>query len=204
MVILHTSSTLEPPTDGLHIAFYKADAYSPEESVGYLMRRIISVTTLEIERKLVPSGLTNAQWMPLLRLHMGHASTVAELARGCDLDAGSMTRLLDRLEAKQLVIRTRSVDDRRVVNLELTDAGRDAAEDIPEVLCEVQNAHLAGFSVDEFTTLQDFLRRILANSHAVQASQVLRAALARPDLQRGALPAANKSDKALPTARTKV
>ena len=135
---------------------------------------------------------------------MGHASTVAELARGCDLDAGSMTRLLDRLEAKQLVIRTRSVDDRRVVNLELTDAGRDAAEDIPEVLCEVQNAHLAGFSVDEFTTLQDFLRRILANSHAVQASQVLRAALARPDLQRGALPAANKSDKALPTARTKV
>ena len=199
-----TSSTPEPPTASSHFAFYKADDYSPGESIGYLMRRIIAVMALGVERELVPSGLTNAQWMPLLKLDTGHASTVAELARGCDLDAGSMTRLLDRLEAKQLVSRTRSVDDRRVVNLELTEAGRSVAKNIPKVLCDVQNAHLAGFSPDEFTTLQDFLRRILANSHALQASQVLRAALARPDQQRGALPAANKSDKALPTARTKI
>ena len=92
---------------------------------------------------------------------------MAELARGCELDAGSMTRLLDRLENKQLLRRVRSSDDRRVVNLELTDAGREAASGIPQVLCKVQNEHLTGFSYDEWMTLVGFLKRIL---HTAQAN----------------------------------
>lgn len=150
------------------VDFYKSDGYEPGESVGYMMRRIITLISQGIEREFEPKGLTNAQWLPLFKLHMGHASTVAELARGCDLDAGSMTRLLDRLEAKQLVTRTRSVDDRRVVNLELTDAGQAAARGIPGVLCSVQNAHLAGFTDDEWQTLKGFLRRILATAQLLQ------------------------------------
>jgi DNA-binding MarR family transcriptional regulator len=152
------------------VEFYRAQGYKPEDSVGYLMRRIISLVGQGIERELEPAGLTNAQWVPLLKLHMGCASTVAELARECDLDAGSMTRLLDRLEAKQLCRRVRSSDDRRVVNIELTDAGRVAAKEIPKILCHVQNAHLAGFSVEEWQTLRGYLRRILDTAQALQAS----------------------------------
>ena len=148
--------------------FYRAEGYEPNESIGYLMRRIISLIAQAVERELEPKGLTNAQWVPLLKLHMGHGSSVAELARGCDLDAGSMTRLLDRLEAKQLVRRVRSVDDRRVVNLELTKAGQVAAREIPELLSRVQNAHLAGFSADEWQTLKGYLRRILETAQTLQ------------------------------------
>ncbi|HQS30176.1 MAG: MarR family transcriptional regulator [Polaromonas sp. 39-63-203] len=153
------------------LEFYRAEGYNPSESVGYLMRRIIALIAQDVERELEPEGLTNAQWVPLLKLHMGQASTVAELARGCDLDAGSMTRLLDRLEAKQLVRRVRSVDDRRVVNLELTEAGQVAAREIPVVLSRVQNAHLAGFSADEWQTLKGYLRRILETAQTLQAQQ---------------------------------
>jgi DNA-binding MarR family transcriptional regulator len=153
------------------VEFYTAEVYNAGESVGYLMRRIVALISQGVERELEPKGLTNAQWMPLLKLHMGHASTVAELARGCDLDAGSMTRLLDRLEAKDLVRRVRSVDDRRVVNLELTEAGQAAAKEIPAVLCGVQNAHLAGFSTEEWKTLKGFLRRILDTANTLQAEQ---------------------------------
>ena len=149
------------------VEFYRAEGYKPDESVAYMMRRIISVGTQGIERELEPTGLTNAQWVPLFKLYMGHASTVAELARVCELDAGSMTRLLDRLEAKQLCRRIRSSDDRRVVNLELTEAGRTAAQGIPEILCRVQNAHLAGFSVEEWQTLKGYLRRILDTAQAL-------------------------------------
>jgi DNA-binding MarR family transcriptional regulator len=97
-------------------------------------------------------------------LHLGKASTVAELARECQLDAGAMTRMLDRLEAKGLCRRIRSVEDRRVVNIELTDEGQVTAAGIPGVLSRVQNAHLAGFSVEEFETLKGYLRRILSNA----------------------------------------
>ncbi len=101
---------------------------------------------------------------------MGHASTVAELARVCELDAGSMTRLLDRLEAKQLCRRVRSSDDRRVVNLELTEAGRTAAKGIPEILCRVQNSHLSGFSAEEWQVLKGYLRRILDTAQSLNVS----------------------------------
>ena len=142
-------------------AFYQAKGYTPDDSVGYLMRRIIALMSQGVERELEPAGLTNAQWVPLLKLYMGCGSTAAELARQCELDAGSMTRLLDRLEAKQLCRRSRSSDDRRVVNLELTDAGRLAAQEIPGILCTVQNSLLAGFSVEEWQTLKSYLRRML-------------------------------------------
>lgn len=152
-------------------AFYRPDDYDPEQSVAYLMRRILASAAAEVERELEPSGLTNAQWVPLFKLSMGTASTVAELARGCQLDTGGMTRLLDRLEAKGLVRRVRSSEDRRVVNLELTDEGRAAAKTIPAVLCGVQNAHMRGFTLQEWQTLKTLLRRILDNAHEIHAAR---------------------------------
>ena len=77
---------------------------------------------------------------------------------------------LDRLEAKGLVARVRSSEDRRVVNLELTREGRLAAKEIPAVLCKVQNAFLEGLSVAEWQQLKDLLRRILANGHALEGA----------------------------------
>ena len=146
--------------------FYSPGNYVAQESVGYLMRRILTSVSQEVDRELAPCDLTNAQWVPLMKLFMCQANTVAELARECHLDAGAMTRLLDRLENKGLCRRVRSVADRRVVNIELTDEGREAAKGIPSVLSRVQNAHLAGFSIDEFQQLKGFLRRILANAQA--------------------------------------
>jgi DNA-binding MarR family transcriptional regulator len=150
------------------IAFYKPETYQPEESAAYLMRQILNLATAEIDKALEPAGLTNAQWVPLIKLHMGHASTVAELACECNIDAGAMTRTLDRLEAKGLLARVRSSEDRRVVNLELTREGREAARQIPAVLCTVQNAFLQGLSVAEWQQLKDLLRRIHANGLALQ------------------------------------
>ncbi|WP_296444382.1 MarR family winged helix-turn-helix transcriptional regulator [Rhodoferax sp. UBA5149] len=154
------------------IEFYCAKDYVPEESVGFMIRRVLATVAQEVERQLEASDLTNAQWVPLLKLFMRQTSTVAELARECHLDAGAMTRLLDRLETKGLCRRVRSVEDRRVVNIELTDEGRDAAKGIPGVLCQIQNAHLAGFSVEEFQTLKGFLHRILNNAQVQSQSPI--------------------------------
>ena len=148
--------------------FYSAKDYRPEDSMGYLMRQILNGVAQQIEAQLAHTELTNAQWIPLFKLYMGKASTVAELARECQLDAGAMTRTLDRLEGKGLCRRERSDSDRRVVNITLTDAGRTAAAEIPHVLSRVQNANLSGFSADEFETLKGYLRRILVNGQAIQ------------------------------------
>ena len=152
-------------------AFYTPDNYKPDESVGYLMRRILNIVSSAVDHELEPAGLTNAQWVPLLKLYMGNGSTVAELATACTLDAGGMTRMLDRLETKGLLKRVRSSQDRRVVNLELTDAGREVAEGIPALLCGIQNSHMRGFSVEEWQLLKSLLSRILANAVSLQAER---------------------------------
>lgn len=161
-------ATRPPPTAAP--AFYTPEDYHPDESAAYLMRRILTCMAAEVDEALEPRGLTHAQWVPLLKLHMGSASTVAELARECQLDGGAMTRLLDRLEGKGLVARVRSSEDRRVVNLELTDEGREAARQIPAVLCKVQNAFLQGLTVEEWQQLKGLLRRILDNGLKLQGN----------------------------------
>ncbi|WHZ10918.1 MAG: Transcriptional regulator, MarR family [Burkholderiaceae bacterium] len=159
-----------PPLTAAAVEFYSPGSYFAEDSVGLLMRKTVNRLALEIERQMAPNGLTNAQWVPLLKLYLGEASTAAELARVCELDASAMTRLLDRVEAKGLCRRERSSEDRRVVSLKLTPEGREAAQKVPEVLSRVQNACLAGFTREEWQTLKDFLRRMLENTQALTAA----------------------------------
>ncbi|WP_427911685.1 MarR family winged helix-turn-helix transcriptional regulator [Ramlibacter sp. MMS24-I3-19] len=148
--------------------FYRPEQYRPDDSVAYLMRRLITSFASEVQHELDPRGLTNAQWVPIYKMSMGQGTTPAELARHCQLDAGAMTRTLDRLEAKGLIRRERSSEDRRVVNLGLTAEGREAASDIPQVLCKVLNAHLEGFSAQEVELLKSMLLRMIDNGQAMQ------------------------------------
>ncbi|RZI74661.1 MAG: MarR family transcriptional regulator [Variovorax sp.] len=134
------------------------------------MRRILTVVSQSVEAQMCePGSPTYPQWIPLHKLQMGKATTVAELARECQLDTGAMTRLLDRLEAKGLCRRVRSVADRRVVNIELTEEGEASARQVPHVLSRVQNQTLAGFTHAEWEQLKGYLHRILDNAQALQA-----------------------------------
>jgi DNA-binding MarR family transcriptional regulator len=148
--------------------FYQPGAYCAEDSVAYLMKRVLASFIQQAELRLEPHDLTHAQWQPLFKLRQGKSMPVAEMARELQMDTGAMTRLLDRLEKKGLCKRVRSTEDRRVVNVELTPDGEAAAQLVPGVLSEVLNAHLAGFSKTEWQALMGYLRRMLDNGEALR------------------------------------
>ncbi len=150
--------------------FYSAEGYTQEESIGSVLKGVVGSITSQVDRRLVDHDLTHAQWVPLFKLAHGECGTVAELARKLQSDPGAMTRALDRLEAKGLVARVRSSEDRRVVNLELTEAGREVAAVVPAVLAEVLNLHLAGFSKEEWRALLGMLKRMRANGEALRTA----------------------------------
>ncbi len=147
---------------------YDRATYTRENSMGYLMRRITQLMVGQVDRRLGCTGLTHAQWAPLFLIHRGEANTLAALARELQVDAGALTRTLDRLEAKGLCRRERSAEDRRVVHLMLTSEGEKAAEPVPGILCDVSNAMLQGFSQAEWETLMGFLQRIVGNAEALK------------------------------------
>ena len=157
-------------TSPAHCAFYRSGTYCAESSVGYLLKRGAVLIKSEVDRRVVSLGLTDAQWGPLVRLRSAGPCTVAELARWLFIDAGAMTRLLDRLEKKNLCRRVRSTADRRVVLVELTDEGQAAVTTIPAVLADVMNAHLVGFSTDEWQTLMQLLQRLVDTGEALRES----------------------------------
>jgi DNA-binding MarR family transcriptional regulator len=148
--------------------FYVEDGYASQDSVGYLMRCVMRLFVNQIDHRLVSVGLTNAQWGPLFTIRKLKSTTLAELSRELQIDPGALTRTLDRLEAKGLCTRERSTEDRRVVNLALTPEGEAATAPVPGVLCEVMNAYLTGFSHEEWQTLLDLLRRMLANAEGLR------------------------------------
>jgi DNA-binding MarR family transcriptional regulator len=161
-----TSRTSKPSQP--HQGFYSGDHLQPEESVGYLMRKVMSSIRTQADAQLSTHELTYAQWLPLFKISLCDQTTVASLARDLETDPASMTRALDRLEAKGLVLRERSTTDRRVVRLALTAEGAKAAARVPPVLAEVLNGHLSDFSREEWQLLLSMLRRMLANGEALR------------------------------------
>ncbi len=167
---MKTSATLkkapqESPEESDVTEFYRGDATAlgDHESVGYLIKLANQMVLRNLDAQLQPYDLTAPQWVPLLVISNDHADTVAGCARKIGVDTGAMTRMLDRLEAKGFVERSRSEADRRVVNVALTPGGREIVKLIPPTICHVLNQHLRGFSEEEFEIFKDLLRRFLAN-----------------------------------------
>jgi len=146
-------------------------ADDPGLQVGRLIKLVFSSMLRSVDARMQPLELTAMQWEPLLMLALGRADTVAALARECNVDCGAMTRMLDRLEQKQLLQRQRSATDRRVVHLMLTGKGREAAGEIPQVVREELQRHLAGFSSAEIALLTGLMNRMIANASAPVPAQ---------------------------------
>ncbi|SIT42068.1 Transcriptional regulator, MarR family [Paraburkholderia ribeironis] len=142
---------------------YKADQCDLTSSLGYYLTKARNVLVERMDRAVKPLGLTAQQIGVILMLSSRRASTPFELSRAMSYDSGSMTRLLDRLEKKGFVVRTRSDTDRRMVKLELTPQGHDAARQIPSLGAAVLNEQLRGFSAAEHATLIALLDRFIAN-----------------------------------------
>lgn len=151
-------------------AFYDGRQIQVTDSIGRLTGLIALQMRRRVERRMAEHGLTAAQWLPLWMLASGKGDSAQALTCALDMDPGAMTRLLDRLEAKGLLQRERSAEDRRVVRLSLTDAGRAVVRHIPGVLADVNNEALRGFTREEFETLKALLGRMHATLSAEEAA----------------------------------
>ncbi|RKP50248.1 MarR family winged helix-turn-helix transcriptional regulator [Pararobbsia silviterrae] len=150
---------LSPPTS---VEF----AASMEDSIGYLLARVRSnLWNAVTQQTMQELGVTATQASMLSMLASGQCLAAAELARQYGIDASAVTRLLDRLEKRGLLVRVRSQDDRRVVKLRLTEQGTEFAERMPALYSDVVDKLLRGFAPDEVGLLRAMLKRMLVNSN---------------------------------------
>jgi MarR family transcriptional regulator, 2-MHQ and catechol-resistance regulon repressor len=113
-----------------------------------------------VEPRLAAAGLTPTQLGVLEAiLHKGPL-TQRELGRKVLTSAGNMTDVVDKLEARGLVCRTRSPRDRRIVTVTLSPAGRTLIEGLfPYHARDIADA-MGGLSCDELRLLGGLLRKL--------------------------------------------
>ena len=141
--------------------YYRANNYSMSNSVGYLMRMSVNRVLPRMEELFEDQELTFSQWTTLVALYDGRITTAGDLAHNICHDAGSLTRLVDQMEKRGLIIRQRSETDRRVVTLGLTARGRALVEDLAPRVMNFWNGLLSGFSHAEVDTLIALLTRLV-------------------------------------------
>lgn len=92
-------------------------------------RRVVNAYT----PLLKPLGLTYTQYIVMLALWESEKTTVGDLCRRLYLDCGTVTPLLKKLEENEWIIRRRSREDERVVEISVTDKGWDLREEVREI-----------------------------------------------------------------------
>lgn len=86
---------------------------------------------------------------------------VSELARQMYLRPATVVGIVDRLEGKGLVTRTRSKNDRRAVDLHLTEKGQELAAKAPEVAQALLLKGLEDLSDEQFYCVEEGMRQMV-------------------------------------------
>ena len=129
--------------------------------LGLLLGRAAILKDRIIDTHMEPHGVTAAQFKVLIIMAQFGVDTPAELCRHLALDSGSMTRMLDRLEQKNLLSRQRSELDRRQVQLVLTADGQRLADMLPQIGAQALNQLAGVLETGELETLERILKKIL-------------------------------------------
>ena len=116
---------------------------------------------------LEPMGLTHPQYLVMLALWQCEPLSVRKLSRLLQLDPGTLSPLLKRLEASDLIRRERDRSDERLLAVTLTQKGRALREEAmnipPAVVAKL------GMQIDELQTLHAALTRVIGVAQAAVA-----------------------------------
>ncbi|TVR01294.1 MAG: MarR family transcriptional regulator [Spirochaetaceae bacterium] len=129
---------------------------SRSDEVLATLRRIIRALELHSKQLSKYVGLTGPQLVVLREIGALPESSVGNIARKVSLSHATVTRIIDRLEEKQLAIRLRSQTDKRRVTLQVTESGR-----------AILDAHPSYFQerfVKDFEQLADWEKTLILSS----------------------------------------
>lgn len=109
-------------------------------------------------------GLTYPQYLVMLVLWQHEAQTVKQLGEQLQLDSGTLSPLLKRLESAGFLQRQRRASDEREVEIQLTDAGRALRQQASNVPASIFQA--LGLNASDYFELKRLLHQVMASVEA--------------------------------------
>lgn len=132
------------------------------------LRRIFQAINEYSKNSEQITGLTGPQLWALKTLAIGAPLRLSDLARQMYLSPATVVGIIDRLEGKGLVTRTRSKQDRRAVDLDLSEMGKEVISKAPEVAQTILLQGLEMLPDEQFSSIADGMQlmvRVLGAEH---------------------------------------
>ncbi len=129
-------------------------------NLGDLLRRAAQAAGETAALALAPHGVTPAEWAVMRTLHAHGPAPPSVLADRLGLTRGAVTKLVDRLRAKALVVRARGAGDRRMQTIALTGAGAKLVPVLAEIADAAESATFAALPTARRATLATMLRTL--------------------------------------------
>lgn len=131
---------------------------------GMQLTQLSRAWRAELDRRLAELGLSQARWLVLLHLARNtEKPTQGELATSVGVENPTLARLLDALEAQDLIERQLDQHDRRIKKISLTPTALGLIERIEAIATAVRTEVFAGLSEQDIQQCQDIHARMLAN-----------------------------------------
>ena len=141
----------------------EAFIYEPGRSFGYLIRDSYRSFTKVLHDLIEAHGVAIGHWYFLRELWVEDGLTQRELSRRAGIMEPTTAAAANTMEEKGLIRRERNPDDRRKVNIFLTDEGRALQDELLPYVIEVNEVAAAGFSPDEIAQLRHLLDKFKDN-----------------------------------------
>jgi DNA-binding MarR family transcriptional regulator len=139
------------------------------------LRRIIRAVDIHSKKLAINYKLTAPQLICLLAITSNGSTTTTQIAHQVYLSPSTVVGILDRLESKELIRRSRDKNDRRLVNVTATEKGIRLAEEAPSPLQGGLADGLANLPKLEQATIALSLKRIvdLMEAGRLEAAPIL-------------------------------
>ena len=136
-----------------------------DEIFNILVGKISAAINRTFLRAFVTESIdiTTEQWSVLACLWEKDKVTQQALCSLTAKDKPSMTRLIDKLEKRNLVTRVSDNNDRRINLIHLTDAGLALQQRATQIVHQVANKTLNNITDEELDTSRTVLKKIMAN-----------------------------------------
>ncbi|MFC0211275.1 MarR family winged helix-turn-helix transcriptional regulator [Paenibacillus chartarius] len=131
-----------------------------EESLGFQINHAGRRLSQLLTNRFQPFEITTEQWTVLNRLAEKDGISQKELAQKAEKDPTNLTRILDQLERKGLVVRQPNASDRRSYLTLITDKGRALNEQLIPIEQETMRSVMSGLADEQLAQLRIMLRHI--------------------------------------------
>ncbi|PAU64697.1 MarR family transcriptional regulator [Pseudomonas sp. PIC25] len=139
-------------------------SYPDQHRFAMQLAQLSRAWRAELDRRLVGLGLSQARWLVLLHLaRFQEPPTQRELAQSVGVEGPTLARLLDSLEAQDLVRRQAVLEDRRAKKITLSPEARPLIEKIEAISTQLREELFSGIDEEELRRCQQVHARILAN-----------------------------------------